>query len=125
MLDLDHFKTVNDGYGHLMGDRVLRSLARLLESELRRTDTVGRYGGEEFGVIFFNTDAHDAAATMNRIRDLFSRITHQVADAEFSVSFSCGVASCPEYNTAVSLIAAADRALYAAKQSGRNRVISA
>jgi diguanylate cyclase (GGDEF)-like protein len=125
MVDIDHFKNVNDTYGHLIGDRVLRGLARLLEERLRKTDTVGRYGGEEFGVVFFNTDVFDAAATMNRIRDAFSRAPHQLSDSEFTVSFSCGVASFPEYRTAAALTAAADRALYTAKQSGRNRVVSA
>lgn len=125
MVDIDHFKNVNDTHGHLIGDRVLRSLARLLEERLRKTDTVGRYGGEEFGVVFFNTDVFDAAATMNRIRDAFSRSPHQLSESEFTVSFSCGVASFPEYRTASALTAAADRALYTAKQGGRNRVVSA
>jgi diguanylate cyclase (GGDEF)-like protein len=124
MLDIDKFKNVNDTYGHLMGDRVLRSLSRLLQERLRKTDTVGRYGGEEFGVVFFNTDVLDAASTMNRIRDAFSQMTHQLSDAQFSVSFSGGVASFPNYRTAAAVIAAADRALYAAKQGGRNRIVS-
>ena len=124
MLDIDKFKNVNDTYGHLMGDRILRSLSRLLQERLRKTDTVGRYGGEEFGVVFFNTDVLDAASTMNRIRDAFSQMTHQLSDAQFSVSFSGGVASFPNYRTAAAVIAAADRALYAAKQGGRNRIVS-
>jgi diguanylate cyclase (GGDEF)-like protein len=124
MVDIDHFKQVNDTYGHLMGDRVLRSLAWLLQERLRKTDTIGRYGGEEFGIVFFNTDVHNCVATMNRIRESFGRIHHQVSEHEFSVTFSCGVAAFPEHRTAGALTLAADRALYAAKQNGRNRVVS-
>jgi diguanylate cyclase (GGDEF)-like protein len=123
MIDADHFKNVNDTYGHLTGDRVLKSLARLLQERLRRTDIIGRYGGEEFGIILINTKPQNAVMTMNKIRESFSRIRHQVDDKGFYVSFSCGVASYPGFTDAGDICAAADQALYEAKESGRNCVV--
>jgi diguanylate cyclase (GGDEF)-like protein len=125
MIDIDHFKSVNDTYGHLTGDRVLKSLARLLEERLRRTDVVGRYGGEEFGVILFNTDAVNAVRIMNGIRDSFSRIHQSSASATFHVTFSCGLAEFPAFDTPSALNEAADGALYRAKERGRNAVMAA
>ena len=123
MIDLDEFKQVNDSYGHLTGDRILKSLARLLQETLRRTDLVGRYGGEEFGVILINTGIDNALATMDTLRDTFSRIPHKSGHNEFCVTFSCGVASYPEYT--YQLTEEADKALYRAKDEGRNRVVGA
>lgn len=122
MIDADHFKQVNDTYGHLTGDRVLKSMARILQDRLRRTDIIGRYGGEEFGVILLNTDGEKAVEIMDEIRENFSRVIHHAEHQEFSVNFSCGVASFPEIRSAGKLSAAADEALYAAKENGRNRV---
>jgi diguanylate cyclase (GGDEF)-like protein len=122
MIDLDHFKSVNDQYGHPAGDRVLKSLSQMLSRRLRTSDIVGRYGGEEFSVIFPNTTAADAALLMDEMRDNFSKICHRSGDSEFSVTFSCGVASYPNYFNMEVLCNAADRALYAAKSKGRNRV---
>lgn len=121
MIDVDHFKQVNDSYGHLTGDRILKSLSRLLVETLRRTDLVGRYGGEEFGIILINTGREDALSIMESLRDTFSRIPHKSGKEEFSVTFSCGVASYPEYQ--YQLTEEADRALYRAKEAGRNRVV--
>lgn len=123
MIDVDHFKNVNDSYGHLTGDGVLKSLSRLLQERLRRTDIIGRYGGEEFGVILINTGPDAAAQIMNEIRENFSHIRQQTEGEEFFVTFSCGVASFPEIKQAASISAAADYALYEAKESGRNQVI--
>ncbi|MFO8063651.1 MAG: diguanylate cyclase [Spirochaetota bacterium] len=125
MIDLDHFKWVNDTYGHLTGDRVLKSLAKLLQERLRRTDTIGRYGGEEFGVILFDTNAHNAERIMGELRDSFSRVHHLAGDREFYVTLSCGIASYPTYRTVNELTEAADAALYEAKESGRNVVVTA
>ncbi|MFW5712018.1 MAG: diguanylate cyclase [Spirochaetota bacterium] len=122
MIDADHFKRVNDTYGHLTGDRVLKSLARILQDRLRRTDILGRYGGEEFGVILLNTDGKQAVEIMDEIRDNFSRVMHHAEHQEFTVTFSCGVASFPDIKNAGKLSSAADEALYAAKAKGRNRV---
>ena len=92
MVDIDFFKKVNDTYGHAAGDRVLKSLARLLKQRLRETDIVGRYGGEEFAVIMNDTDAASAAKVIDEIRTVFSRLLHLSHDKEFSVNFSRGIA---------------------------------
>jgi len=125
MIDLDHFKSVNDTYGHLAGDGVLKSLSRLLQERLRRTDIIGRYGGEEFGIILLNTAAETASSIMNEIRENFSRIRQQADGEEFFVTFSCGVSSFPEIKEASAMNAAADYALYEAKETGRNKVVVA
>ena len=125
MIDLDHFKAVNDNYGHLTGDRVLKAVAKLLQERLRKTDTIGRYGGEEFGVILFNTDLENGTRLMNQIRDDFSRIRHRESKRDFFVTFSCGITVFRQGRDMTSLCEEADRALYAAKNRGRNRVESA
>lgn len=122
MIDLDHFKNVNDRYGHSAGDRVLKSLARMLKQRLRRTDLIGRYGGEEFSIIFPNTTAAEAASVVDKLRESFAHVHHLSSDGFFSVTFSCGIASFPEYKTAVAISNAADKALYQAKEGGRNRI---
>ncbi len=125
MLDIDHFKQVNDTYGHLTGDRVLTGLARLLRDRLRRSDLIGRYGGEEFGVVLPNTDKDAALALMERIRGAISQIIQRSGETEFTVTVSCGFAMYPEFSTALSMTYAADKALYAAKEGGRNRTVVA
>ncbi|MFP4484924.1 MAG: diguanylate cyclase [Spirochaetaceae bacterium] len=125
MIDLDHFKLVNDTYGHLTGDRVLKSLARLLRERLRKTDLIGRYGGEEFGVILLDTKPEDAKEILDQIRQSFARIRHTAEGRDFYVTLSCGLAAYPHYDNANDITEAADRALYDAKESGRNRVVSA
>lgn len=122
MIDLDRFKTVNDTYGHLTGDRVLQGLARLLQERLRTTDIIGRYGGEEFAVILLNTSLENAKNIMDEIRENFSQIKQQSETEEFCATFSCGIASFPDFKDAVSVNDAADKALYQAKEAGRNRV---
>lgn len=125
MIDIDKFKAVNDTYGHPTGDRVIISLSRLLQQRLRKTDIVGRYGGEEFAVVLVDTDLESAMKVLDGIRDSFSQIRHLSDNKEFSTTFSCGIASFPKYNDATDLNNAADRALYAAKHQGRNRVVPA
>jgi diguanylate cyclase (GGDEF)-like protein len=122
MIDIDHFKEVNDTHGHPVGDRVIKSLSRLLRQRLRETDIVGRYGGEEFAVILSNTDGEAAAEVLNAIREDFSRLRHLAEREEFSVSFSCGIAEVADFGNAITLCDAADKALYKAKVNGRNRV---
>jgi diguanylate cyclase (GGDEF)-like protein len=123
LIDIDHFKSVNDTYGHPVGDRVLKSLARLLQQRLRGTDIIGRYGGEEFAVVLANSDADAAFKVMDEIRAGLARIRQQSGDRSFSVTFSCGIACFPDYPDISTLTDAADRALYAAKRGGRNRVV--
>jgi diguanylate cyclase (GGDEF)-like protein len=122
LLDIDHFKLVNDNYGHLVGDRVLKSLSRLLQQRLRKSDIIGRYGGEEFAIILTDTEGDAAFKVMDEIRNRFSQIRHQYEDAYFQVTFSCGLAVFPDNEDAVTLTSQADKALYQAKNGGRNRV---
>ncbi len=123
MIDVDHFKTVNDSFGHLTGDRVIKGLAQLLHERLRSTDIIGRYGGEEFGVILLNTSLKDAKRVIDDIRERFSLIKQQSENGEFTVTFSCGIAAYPDFQEPASLSEAADQALYEAKETGRNRVV--
>lgn len=122
MIDIDHFKRVNDTYGHPMGDQVIRSLAWLLRQRLRKTDIVGRYGGEEFVVGLPGVDADQALVILDRIRTDFACIRHPFRDQHFSVSFSAGAADHTIAGDAEDLINAADEALYHAKREGRNRI---
>lgn len=125
MLDIDFFKKVNDSYGHPAGDRVIKSLARLLKQRLRETDIIGRYGGEEFAVILTGTDGPAAVKVLDGIRDAFSRLIHLSEDKEFSVNLSCGIADIAHFGDEITIGDAADKALYQAKQAGRNRVVLA
>lgn len=122
MLDIDRFKSVNDNYGHPVGDRVIKSISRTLQQRLRRTDVVGRYGGEEFGVILLDTDTEYAKNILDEIRKIFSEIEHDAGLEKFRVTFSCGIADYPRFADMNSLLEAADIALYHAKTGGRNRV---
>jgi len=125
MIDIDFFKQVNDNYGHLSGDRILKSLANLLQERLRRSDIIGRYGGEEFAVILPNTDVRNAFLVIDEIRNNFSQIKHRAGKKEFFVTISAGIAAFPKFPSFVALNEAADKALYFAKQHGRNKVTSA
>ncbi|MDD4963805.1 MAG: diguanylate cyclase [Gallionella sp.] len=125
MIDIDFFKKVNDTYGHAAGDRVIKSLSRLLKQRLREVDAVGRYGGEEFAVILTDTNSVTAIKVLDKIREDFSSLSHFADKLEFSVTFSCGVADVMNFNDATRLCNAADKALYQAKHQGRNQVVGA
>jgi diguanylate cyclase (GGDEF)-like protein len=122
MIDIDHFKSVNDIYGHLTGDKVLKSLSYLLQERLRQTDIIGRYGGEEFGIILPKTSASDASLIINKLRGGFSRLKQTGSDTTFNVTFSAGIAVYPILNDAATVAQCADKALYEAKELGRNQV---
>jgi diguanylate cyclase (GGDEF)-like protein len=123
MIDIDHFKSVNDTWGHQAGDHVLRRLASALVSWLRRTDVVGRYGGEEFGVLMLDTPPERAAPVIDAFRRHVSALDMIVGDAVFNVSFSAGIAGLGQAADTATLITAADEALYRAKVGGRDRVV--
>lgn len=126
VIDLDHFKTVNEQYGHLSGDRVLKNVAQLLSQRLRTSDLIGRYGGEEFAVILTNANTQEAFTILDKIREDFSHLPHQDDQGEaFFLTFSCGIASFPTFDQALIIHEKADQALQEAKQNGRNRCICA
>jgi diguanylate cyclase (GGDEF)-like protein len=122
MLDIDHFKQINDTYGHNIGDNVLKTLARFLKQRFRFTDYIGRCGGEEFAIILPNTDGLTAKKIMENCRAAFSQVSHQAQQQKFQITFSSGIAYYPQYKITQNLIEAADAALYESKNTGRNRV---
>ena len=123
MVDIDHFKQINDSHGHPSGDRVIRRLSTLLNTRLRKYDGVGRYGGEEFLVVLPATAAEDAVRLMDRLRRQFAEIAMTTENGDtVHCQFSAGVAAYPAQIAPQQLINAADAALYRAKEAGRNRV---
>lgn len=123
MLDIDFFKKVNDSYGHAAGDNVIRALANLLRQRLRRIDSLGRYGGEEFLVVLPDCPAEQALRILDEIRQRFAELQFIAGDQHFSVTLSAGIASTENAPaSAGDLLEEADRALYAAKHDGRNQV---
>ena len=125
LLDLDHFKTINDGYGHLVGDDVLRQTAALLDTAARTVDVVARYGGEEFVVILPETTPDGALIFAERLRERIGTHPFDVGGREpLHLTTSIGIASfpSPRVESTEDLFARADEALYRAKSSGRNQV---
>ncbi|GAB4502671.1 MAG: hypothetical protein Fur0035_22260 [Anaerolineales bacterium] len=125
MMDVDHFKKVNDVYGHSIGDMILQNVADLLQKQLRQADILGRYGGEEFAIILPNTRAEMALQIAERIREHISRMSVPSTQGPVSVTISIGI-TIKDGEQAISvekLFDLADQALYQAKQSGRNRVV--
>lgn len=124
MLDLDHFKQVNDQYGHAVGDQVLRRLGAFMSKAFRSEDVVARWGGEEFTIGLFGMASHDAVRRMTGVLGAFRQEAFtSSAGTEFHVTFSAGIAQYPEDGIELqSLYRAADKALYQAKKKGRNRV---
>ncbi|MCF5649357.1 diguanylate cyclase [Pseudomonas syringae] len=124
MLDIDHFKRVNDSHGHPMGDRVIKSLALFLKQRLRKTDFIGRYGGEEFAIVMPDTDIQSAHGVLDDIRHRFAEIHYPAQPADLFCTFSAGVVALGAHDDSLSLASQADTALYCAKHAGRNRVHS-
>ena len=122
VIDVDKFKEVNDNYGHPVGDRVLIALARLVRQRVRKADLVGRSGGEEFSVILPGCKISEAVDLLNELRESFAALSFQAKDKTFTCTFSCGIAPMSLHGDALAIYKAADEALYAAKNSGRNRV---
>ena len=126
MLDVDHFKNVNDTFGHSAGDSVLKGLSRLLKQRLRKSDIIGRYGGEEFVALFLDASIEQVYKVVDELRVHFSEMEFRpMPDKFLSVTVSAGIASFPDFTTAKELSDAADEAMYLAKKTGRNRVLIA
>ncbi|WP_320006729.1 GGDEF domain-containing protein [Maridesulfovibrio sp.] len=125
MIDLDHFKSVNDTYGHMAGDMVLEKVARLFENTFRSTDFIARYGGEEFAILLPHTNEAQARMLAERIREKISASNMTYQDASFNITASIGVSSvCPgSLEKGTEIVRKADEALYEAKAQGRNRVV--
>jgi diguanylate cyclase (GGDEF)-like protein len=123
LVDVDYFKRVNDNHGHLIGDEVLRGLAEELRKQVRESDVVGRFGGEEFTVLLPRTDTAGACRIADRLRRSASGLIVPAAHARIQVTVSIGVAALGQHgNDLFELLAAADLALYRAKDAGRNQV---
>ncbi|WP_313087277.1 diguanylate cyclase [Pseudomonas sp.] len=122
MLDLDHFKQVNDRYGHAAGDNVIRALANLLRQRLRRIDSIGRYGGEEFVAVLPNCPAEQAKRIFDEIRERFAALSFHAGGRTFSVSLSAGISQTDGQSSGGELLERADQGLYLAKHQGRNQV---
>ena len=124
LLDIDHFKNVNDRFGHKFGDVVLRQVAQTLKEDLRNYDRVGRWGGEEFLLILPDTELKDAVTVAERLRSKIAVVQITLENGEtFSIHISLGTAcTTGQFQSLAKLIDAADQALYQAKQSGRDRI---
>ena len=124
MVDIDHFKKMNDEFGHLLGDEMLRAVSSILKQQLRKMDMVCRYGGDEFAIVVPETTGESAMRVAEKLRRQVE--THFFPGVPRPVTISCGVADYPAHGvTRDEVVAAADSALYLAKQAGRNRVASA
>jgi diguanylate cyclase (GGDEF)-like protein len=125
LIDLDWFKRINDTRGHPTGDDVLRTFAITIFANIRGGDRFGRYGGEEFLLVLPGAPADPAARLADRLRRIIAELDWSAFSTGLQVTFSAGVATARDEETADSLLARADRALYDSKAHGRNRVTSA
>ena len=122
MIDLDHFKQVNDTYGHLVGDEILKGVIKRIKSRMRSQDLIGRYGGEEFLLIFPDTEKETVIEIVERIRQHIAASPFHVNDISITVTISGGITLIQKDDTMDSLIERADNLMYKAKNNGRNRV---
>ncbi|MFT5083989.1 MAG: diguanylate cyclase (GGDEF)-like protein [Lentisphaeria bacterium] len=122
IVDIDNFKQINDIYAHLQGDRVINSLARMLKARVRSGDVLGRYGGEEFGVILLDCEIDDARVLLNELGNDFAAQVFTENGRSYHVTFSAGVAHSSQFDCSDELINAADSALHEAKRQGKNCV---
>lgn len=122
LADIDHFKNINDSYGHLSGDEVIKAIASILRDSIRESDFISRYGGEEFVFLMPETNLTDATKAINKIRQQISQTEIEIPDAKIKVTLSFGVAEFANEDTALDVFGRADKALYRAKEKGRNRV---
>ena len=122
LCDLDHFKMVNDQYGHSAGDMVLRQVGQAIQQCCRTSDLTARLGGEEFTVLLTETGLDEAKKVAERLREAVSRITFSHSSGSFHITMSIGIAALRPNQTLQALVDEADQALYAAKRNGRNRI---
>jgi len=125
LLDLDHFKHINDSFGHQTGDAVLRAFAGGVSSGLRVSDVLARWGGEEFLLMLPETGQKDALHCVQRMRDALARVDFDAIASGLQLTFSAGLASCEPGESIEAVIELADQALYRAKRAGRNCIVSA
>lgn len=125
ILDIDFFKHVNDTYGHLAGDEVLRKVAAEVSTAIRATDFLGRFGGEEFVIALTNTPASGAMVIAERVREKIAQLSFPEIDAQFQITISIGIAEHDRPATPAITLKCADDALYQAKKGGRNRCVCA
>lgn len=123
LLDLDHFKHINDSHGHAVGDQVLRGFAATVQATLRSTDVLARWGGEEFVLMLYDTDADSAAPLLERVRQAVHALDTQSAGRSLHVTVSIGLAIGEPGESVEHILERADEALYLAKAQGRNRVV--
>ena len=123
LIDLDHFKSINDRFGHALGDRVLEIFAEAARQSVRASDLIGRLGGEEFAAVLYDTSRDKAVAVAERIRESFAQAAQEVDGRPVCATVSIGLVHCQDAALDVpELLAQADQALYFAKERGRNRV---
>jgi diguanylate cyclase (GGDEF)-like protein len=124
MLDIDHFKQVNDAYGHQAGDQILKTLAMVFQEVLRNLDIIGRLGGEEFGIVLPEIDIEKATEVAERLREVISKtVVSLPMGLQIHFTVSIGIATLVEKNISIdTLLNESDKALYRAKQAGRNKV---
>jgi len=123
MLDIDNFKSINDQYGHLVGDEVIKYISSVIQSHIRETDISGRYGGEEFAILLPDTSLGDAKVFAERIRAEVERATLKINDFEVQRTISIGIAEVDgSIKSSEAWIACADSALYRSKQTGKNKI---
>jgi diguanylate cyclase (GGDEF)-like protein len=125
MIDIDHFKKINDTYGHGVGDEVLKTVAQTMLKSIRIADRLGRFGGEEFVIFLPESDSKGANHLAERIRKIIANLIISAPDVDFSLTVSIGVATYQNHQSLEDVIKRADDALYQAKNQGRNRVVMA
>ena len=122
-IDIDFFKNINDNYGHDAGDAVLSAVAKILKSQSRKIDFIGRYGGEEFVILLPNTGLNDAVKFADKLRAMIENFKFIYKDERIAVSISSGIATRSANISETLTLESADKMLYAAKEAGRNRVM--
>jgi diguanylate cyclase (GGDEF)-like protein len=125
VLDIDRFKAINDTYGHATGDAAVTAFAQVVRAQVRDVDTLGRLGGDEFGLVLPDADLGSAAAVLERVRTALTEASSLLAGHEVAMTMSAGVTDAGRDGDTVDvLLARADSALYVAKEQGRNRVVT-